>query len=73
MELYKESRLEGESNGFGGETIFALTNGQKWQQVEYYYKYKYKYRPRVKIYKDGMRYYFELQGIDRKIRVKRID
>ncbi|WP_252502761.1 hypothetical protein [Sporosarcina sp. Marseille-Q4943] len=73
MELYKEARLEGESEGFDGETIFELTNGQKWKQVEYYYKYKYKYRPTVKIYKDGMRYYLELEGIGRKVRVERID
>ncbi|WP_419893632.1 hypothetical protein [Oceanobacillus kimchii] len=73
MELYKESRLEGESEGFEGETVFELSNGQKWEQVEYYYKYRYKYRPLVKIYKDGIRYYIEIQGIDRKVRVRRID
>lgn len=73
MELYKEMRLEGDSEGFDGETIFELTNGQKWKQVEYYYNYRYRYRPIVKIYKDGMRYYLELEGISRKVRVERID
>lgn len=73
MELYKEARLDDESDGFDGDTVFELTNGQKWQQVEYYYKYKYKYRPKVQIYKDGMRYYIKLEGIDRMVRVKRID
>lgn len=73
MELYKEGKLEDESEGFDGETIFELTNGQKWQQVEYYYKYRYKYRPKVRIYKDGMRYYLELEGIKKMVKVQRIE
>ncbi|AYC28712.1 hypothetical protein [Paenisporosarcina cavernae] len=72
MELYKEARLEGDSEGFDGETIFELTNGERWEQVEYYYRYRYKYRPTVKIYKDSMSYYLELEGIERKVRVRRI-
>jgi hypothetical protein len=73
LELYKESRLIGESEGFDGDTIFELINGQKWKQVEYYYSYKYKYRPKVRIYKAGSKYYLELENIDRMVRVQRID
>lgn len=72
MELYRESRLVGESEGFDGETIFELTNGEKWQQVEYYYKYNYQYMPKVRIYKDGSRYYLELGNIKKFVRVERI-
>lgn len=73
MELFKEARLEDESEGFEESTIFELTNGQKWKQIEHYYKYRYKYRPRVRIYKDGMRYFLELEGIDRSVRVEKIE
>lgn len=34
-----ESEIEGEFNGWDGETIFKLTNGQIWQQAEYDYEY----------------------------------
>jgi len=30
-----ESRVDGEFEGWDGETIFPLTNGQIWQQVQY--------------------------------------
>jgi hypothetical protein len=35
--------------GWGGDTVFELTNGQKRRQVRYAYRYAYKYTPRVKI------------------------
>ncbi len=72
MELYREARLEGESKGFEGETVFKLTNGQIWKQAEYYYRYKYKYRPTVRIYRDGSRYLLELEGISKLVRVQKI-
>ncbi len=29
-----ESKIDGESEGFEGDTIFKLTNGQIWQQID---------------------------------------
>jgi len=72
MELYKESKLVDESNGFDGETVFELDNGQKWKQVEYYYRYRYKYRPKVQIFRDGGRYLLKIEGIDKLVRVQQI-
>jgi hypothetical protein len=45
-----ESNLDGTFNGWDGETIFKLTNGQIWQQSSYAYTYHYAYRPQVIIY-----------------------
>ena len=45
-----ESTISGEFNGWNGETIFKLDNGQIWQQAEYDYTYSYAYRPDVTIY-----------------------
>jgi len=45
-----ESTISGESEGWNGETIFKLDNGQIWQQAEYAYTYFYAYRPDVTIY-----------------------
>jgi len=67
-----ESRIDGESEGFEGDTIFKLINGQIWQQVDGRYKYKYKYSPKVLIYKDGSSYKMSIEGIDKKIRVIRL-
>ena len=45
-----ESTIAGDFNGWDGETIFKLDNGQIWQQAEYDYTYSYSYRPDVTIY-----------------------
>ena len=35
-----ETEIEGDFNGWDGETIFKLANGQIWQQAEYDYEYE---------------------------------
>src|SRR5665648_304740 len=40
-----ESHIQGEFNGWDGETIFKLDNGEVWQQASYAYMYSYKYHP----------------------------
>ena len=45
-----ESQIDGEFQGWDGETIFKLINGQIWQQSEYDYTYEYDYMPDVIIY-----------------------
>src|SRR5688572_22931042 len=36
-----ESKVDGDFEGWEGETIVKLMNGQVWQQTEYYYHYHY--------------------------------
>jgi len=67
-----ESRIDGDFEGWEGETIFKLMNGQIWQQVDYSYYYHYAFMPRVTIYKSGSGYIMEVDGTDRKVRVQRI-
>lgn len=69
MTLYKEKRIEDEFNGWDEDAIFELTDGSRWQQKRYKHKYKYKYRPRVKIWRDGSKYYIEVECMDEKIEV----
>jgi len=64
-----KSRFDGESEGFGGETIFVLENGSKYKQVEYYYNYRYEYRPMVTVINDRE---IILNGITKAVRVERI-
>ena len=47
------SRIDGDFNGWEGETIYRLQNGQIWQQASYYYHYHYAYSPKVTIYEDS--------------------
>ncbi len=67
-----ESRVDGVFNGWKGDTVVKLQNGQIWQQTQYYYRYIYKYRPSVMIYKSGTRYKMIVDGIDKEVYVKRL-
>jgi hypothetical protein len=65
-------KIDGTFEGWDGETIFKLTNGQIWQQASYAYTYHYAYRPDVLIYKDGSVYKMKVEGVDKAITVKRL-
>ncbi len=65
-----ESTIDGKFEGWKGETIFKLTNGQIWQQAEYAYLYHYAYRPEVLIYKSSSGYIMKVDGVSDEIRVK---
>lgn len=67
-----ESKIDGEFNGWDGETIFKLTNGQIWQQSSYSYTYRYKYRPSVTIFKSGGVYKMKVDGVEKTINVVRL-
>ena len=45
-----ESQIDGEFEGWEGDTMFKLVNGQIWQQSSYAYTYSYAYMPDVMIY-----------------------
>ena len=67
-----ESEIAGDFNGWDGETIFKLDNGQIWQQSEYDYEYEYAYRPKVTIYKTGGGYKMKVEGMEDTIYVRRL-
>lgn len=67
-----ESKIDGTFEGWTGDTIFKLSNGQIWQQASYAYTYHYAYSPKVTIYKDGSVYKMMVDGVDSKISVTRI-
>lgn len=67
------SWISGAFNGWDGDTIIELGNGQIWQQDEYQYAYSYAYRPDVVIYQRGAFWYASVDdsGSDH-VRVKRL-
>jgi hypothetical protein len=57
-----ESRIDGDFNGWEGETVYKLQNGQIWQQADYQYHYHYAYSPVVLIYGSGGSYKMKVDG-----------
>lgn len=64
-----ESRIDGDFEGWEGETIVKLINGQIWEQAEYYYEYHYAYSPEVLVYRSRGIYKMQVEGIDEPVRV----
>lgn len=67
-----ESQIDGTFEGWSGETVFKLMNGQIWQQSSYAYTYHYAYRPEVLIYSGGGGCKMKIEGISDSISVKRL-
>ena len=67
-----ETTISGDFNGWDGETIFKLDNGQIWQQAEYDYTYSYSYRPDVTIYAVSGGCRMKVEDEDETIMVKRV-
>jgi outer membrane murein-binding lipoprotein Lpp len=67
-----ESQIDGDFNGWDGETIIKLTNGQIWQQTEYYYYYSYSFMPHVIVYRASGGYKMKIEGIEKAVRVEQL-
>ena len=67
-----ESQIDGTFEGWTGETLFLLTNGQVWQQSRYDYYYHYAFRPRVMIVRSGSRYIMSVERVSRTVEVTRL-
>ncbi len=67
-----ESSISGDFEGWDGETIFKLDNGQIWQQAEYDYTYDYEFHPDVTIYHTSAGCRMKVEGLEETILVRRI-
>lgn len=67
-----ESRIDGDFEGWEGETVVRLQNGQIWQQARYAYRYVYRYAPRVMIIPIGGCYEMIVDGVDGRMPVIRL-
>lgn len=66
------SYIDDDFEGWDGETIFKLDNGQIWQQSSYAYTYHYAYRPEVMIFNDGVAWRMKVDGVDEMVEVTRL-
>lgn len=67
-----QSTISGEIEGWEGDTIFKLDNGQIWQQAVYDYTYFYAYRPDVTIYQTSAGCRMKVEDETDTVLVKRI-
>lgn len=67
-----ESQIDGEFEGWEGETIVKLMNGQIWIQTEYYYEYSYAYMPEVLIYQSGGGWNMKVEGVNKAVGVEQL-
>lgn len=67
-----ESYIDGTFEGWTGDTVFALKNGQIWKQVSFSYVYHWAFMPKVLIYKSGSVYKMQVEGVDQTITVERL-
>lgn len=67
-----ESQIDGNFEGWSGDTIFKLTNGQIWQQISYSYTYTYKFMPKVMIIPVNGGYELQVEDMDQRIRVSKL-
>jgi hypothetical protein len=69
-----DSQINGTFEGWSGDTIFALTNGQVWQQSSYAYAYDYAYRPAVLIFRSPVTgsYVLTVEGSAETVNVRRL-
>lgn len=67
-----ETKIDGDFEGWEGETVVKLMNGQVWQQSEYYYHYHYAFMPDVLIYRSGGGYKMKVEGVDRAVGVRQL-
>jgi len=69
---YIRTQIEGEFEGWDGDTIFKMMNGSVWQQSEYSYTYHYAYMPDVILFKKNGLYYMKVEDVDEIISVQQL-
>lgn len=67
-----ETQIDGDFEGWDGDTIVKTTDGHIWQQIEYYYEYHYAFMPKVLIYsaEDGCK--MKVDGVEEPVIVKQL-
>ena len=67
-----ETHIRGNFEGWDGDTVFILDNGQIWQQSSYAYTYHYAFRPKVFIFPAAGGHKMIVEGVSGSIQIKRI-
>ena len=65
MSEVTKSRIRGNFQGWKGNGVYELENGQRWEQT------RYKYRPKAEVVRRGGRHYLYVDSMDDPIEVRR--
>jgi hypothetical protein len=61
MQLDYEGYINGAFKGWQQNSVYELTNRQRFKLRHYKYEYRYMFRPRAKLWRDGARYFLEVE------------
>ncbi len=67
-----EGTVDGQFEGWDGDTLIKLMNGQIWEQSEYHYEYSYAYMPRVTLFRSRGQCKMWVEGTDEPVGVRRV-
>ena len=72
LDLVTNSTIDGEFEGWDGESIIILSNGEVWKQYEYEYEYGYSYNADVLVLSDGYNYLMKIEDLESVVAVTQI-
>lgn len=72
MDKYVDSYISGDFEGWDGDAVYALDDGSRWELVNYSYLYAYQFRPRTIVWRDGDRFFMEVQGMQDRQEVQEV-
>jgi hypothetical protein len=72
LRLVTESDLEGNCHGWDGTTIFALANGEVWQQSRFRQRQMHLCSPSIRVWQLGANYLLEVEGVPEILPVLRL-
>lgn len=64
------STIDGTFNGWDGESVYKLTNGEVWKQSKYSYSYSNSYRPKVTIFWESRSWKMKVDGSKQAVEVE---
>ena len=67
-----ESSVDGEFNGFDGDTVVRLLDGSLWEQTEFYWEWHWAYLPKVTVYRSQSGWKMQVEGIRQAVGVRRL-
>jgi hypothetical protein len=67
-----DTHMDGVFNGWDGETVWKMQNGQTWQQSSFGYLYQYEYSPHVLIFEFRGEWIMQVEGLEETIEVKKL-
>lgn len=74
MSIVLEGKIKGNFDGFKDmQTILEFTDGTKWQQAEFKFVFHFSFMPKAKIIQEFGAYYLVVDGINERVKVKKVD